>query len=26
MQLREQLTGVQTGRIADTHGWMHQLV
>ena len=26
MQLREQLTGVQTGRIADTHGWMRKLV
>jgi branched-chain amino acid aminotransferase len=25
MQLREHLTGIQTGRIADTHGWMHSL-
>jgi branched-chain amino acid aminotransferase len=26
MQLREQLTGVQTGKLPDTHGWMHKLV
>jgi branched-chain amino acid aminotransferase len=26
MQLREQLTGVQTGKLPDTHGWMHPLV
>jgi len=26
MQLREQLTGLQTGKVADPHGWMHQLV
>ncbi len=25
MQLREQLTGIQTGRLADEHGWMHPL-
>ena len=25
MQLREHLIGIQTGREADTHGWMHQL-
>ena len=24
-QLRERLLGVQTGRIPDTHGWMHRL-
>ncbi|MEP7021030.1 MAG: branched-chain amino acid aminotransferase, partial [Pseudonocardiales bacterium] len=24
-QLREQLLGIQTGQIADTHGWMHSL-
>jgi branched-chain amino acid aminotransferase len=26
MRLREQLLGVQTGQLADTHGWMHRLV
>jgi branched-chain amino acid aminotransferase len=26
MRLREQLTGVQTGIVPDTHGWMHPLV
>ncbi|MDT7561102.1 MAG: branched-chain amino acid aminotransferase, partial [Pseudonocardiales bacterium] len=25
MQLREQLTGIQTGQLADTHHWMHPL-
>jgi branched-chain amino acid aminotransferase len=25
MQLREQLTGIQTGRLPDTHSWMHPL-
>ena len=25
MQLREQLTGIQTGRLPDTHGWMQPL-
>ena len=25
MQLREHLTGIQTGKLADTHGWMHPL-
>jgi branched-chain amino acid aminotransferase len=25
MQLRDQLTGIQTGRLPDTHGWMHPL-
>jgi branched-chain amino acid aminotransferase len=25
MQLRDQLLGLQTGRISDSHGWMHQL-
>jgi branched-chain amino acid aminotransferase len=25
MQLREQLLGIQTGRVADPHGWMHKL-
>jgi branched-chain amino acid aminotransferase len=25
-QLRERLLGVQTGHIADTHGWMHRLL
>jgi branched-chain amino acid aminotransferase len=25
MQLREQLTGIQTGTVADTHKWMHPL-
>ncbi len=25
MQLREQLTGIQTGALPDTHGWMHPL-
>ena len=25
MQLREHLLGLQTGREADTHGWMHKL-
>jgi branched-chain amino acid aminotransferase len=25
MQLRERLLGLQTGRLADTHGWMQQL-
>ncbi len=24
--LRERLTGIQTGRVEDTHGWMHRLV
>ena len=26
MQLREHLLGLQTGRLPDTHGWMHRLV
>jgi branched-chain amino acid aminotransferase len=26
MQLREQLTGVQTGKLDDKHAWMHKLV
>ncbi|CAB0561518.1 branched-chain amino acid aminotransferase [Corynebacterium diphtheriae] len=26
MQLREALTGIQRGSVADTHGWMHTLV
>jgi branched-chain amino acid aminotransferase len=26
MQLRERLLGIQTGRVADTHGWMTRLV
>ena len=26
LQLREHLLGLQTGREADTHGWMHRLV
>jgi branched-chain amino acid aminotransferase len=26
MQLREQLTGIQTGKVADNHGWMHPLL
>ncbi len=26
MQLREHLLGLQTGRIEDTHGWMHPLI
>jgi branched-chain amino acid aminotransferase len=26
MQLREQLTGIQTGKLADTHAWMHPLL
>jgi branched-chain amino acid aminotransferase len=26
MQLREQLTGIQTGKVEDTHGWMHALL
>ncbi len=26
MQLREQLTGIQTGAVPDTHGWMRKLV
>jgi branched-chain amino acid aminotransferase len=26
MQLREHLLGIQTGREADTHGWMHKLL
>jgi branched-chain amino acid aminotransferase len=26
MQLREHLLGIQTGREADPHGWMHKLV
>ena len=25
LQLREQLLGIQTGRLPDTHGWMHPL-
>ena len=25
MRLREALLDIQTGRAADTHGWMHQL-
>jgi len=25
MQLREQLTGIQTGKLDDKHGWMHPL-
>jgi branched-chain amino acid aminotransferase len=25
MQLREHLTGIQTGQLDDTHGWMHSL-
>ncbi len=25
MQLREHLTGIQTGKLDDTHGWMHSL-
>jgi branched-chain amino acid aminotransferase len=25
MQLRDQLTGIQTGRLPDTHGWMRAL-
>ena len=25
MQLREQLLGLQTGQLPDTHGWMHPL-
>jgi branched-chain amino acid aminotransferase len=25
MQLREHLTGIQTGKLEDTHGWMHPL-
>jgi branched-chain amino acid aminotransferase len=25
MQLRERLLGIQTGTVADTHGWMHRL-
>jgi branched-chain amino acid aminotransferase len=25
MQLREQLTGIQTGKLPDTHSWMQQL-
>ena len=25
MQLREHLTGVQTGQLPDSHGWMHAL-
>jgi branched-chain amino acid aminotransferase len=26
MQLREQLTGIHTGKVEDTHGWMHALL
>lgn len=26
MQLREALTGIQRGSVADAHGWMHTLV
>lgn len=26
MTLREQLTGIQRGSVADTHGWLHTLV
>lgn len=26
MQLREELTGIQTGRIRDTHGWVTEVV
>jgi branched-chain amino acid aminotransferase len=26
MRLREHLTGIQTGALPDTHGWMHRLV
>lgn len=26
MQLREMLTGIQRGEVADTHGWMHTLL
>jgi branched-chain amino acid aminotransferase len=26
VRLREQLTGIQTGALPDTHGWMHTLV
>ena len=25
LRLREQLTGIQTGKLDDTHGWMHPL-
>jgi branched-chain amino acid aminotransferase len=26
MQLREHLTGIQTGTVEDTHAWMHRLI
>ena len=26
MSLREELTGIQFGSVADTHGWVHQIV
>jgi len=26
MQLREQLVGIQFGRVEDPHGWMHKVV
>jgi len=25
MSLRDELTGIQYGRVADHHGWMHRL-